>query len=167
MEFRKSTKADVLKIMEIIQEAQGHLKKSGINQWQNNYPNNDVIESDILKNESYVLIDNDKIAGTFALSFKDDKSYATIYEGEWLNHGKHSTIHRVAIGESFRGQGLASKIINFATELSINNNVDSIRVDTHKDNIAMQRLLEKNNFKYCGIIYLEDKSPRIAFEKNI
>ena len=38
-------------------------------------------------------------------------------------------------------------------------------MDTHEDNISMQRLLEKNNFKYCGIIYLEDGNKRIAFEK--
>ena len=43
----------------------------------------------------------------------------------------------------------------------------SIKVDTHKDNISMQKLLRKNDFKYCGIIYLEDGSERIAFEKLI
>jgi hypothetical protein len=29
----------------------------------------------------------------------------------------------------------------------------------------MQKLLKKNNFSYCGIIYLEGKAPRVAFEK--
>jgi hypothetical protein len=28
-----------------------------------------------------------------------------------------------------------------------------------------ERLLQKNGFKYCGIIYLEDQEERIAFEK--
>ena len=36
------------------------------------------------------------------------------------------------------------------------NRVNNIKIDTHKDNISMQKLLEKNGFKYCGIIYLED-----------
>lgn len=52
-----------------------------------------------------------------------------------------------------------------AVETDINNIMDIIKVDTHEENISMQKLLKKNNFKYCGIIYLEDKSKRIAFEK--
>ena len=153
--------------MEIIQDAQKYLKENDINQWQNNYPNPDIINLDISKNESYVILKDDVIVGTFALSLKDDKSYALIYEGEWINRGKHSTIHRVAIHKDYKGNGLASEIIKIATKISLNNFVDSIRVDTHKDNLSMQRLLEKNDFKYCGIIYLEDNSKRIAFEKAI
>lgn len=167
MKCRKSTKADVYKIMEIIQDAQKYLRENDINQWQNNYPNTNIINLDILRNESYVILKNDVIVGTFALSFKDDKSYASIYEGQWINHGKHSTIHRVAVHKDYKGNGLASEIIKIATKMSLNNLVDSIRVDTHRNNISMQRLLEKNDFKYCGIIYLEDNSERIAFEKAI
>ena len=29
----------------------------------------------------------------------------------------------------------------------------------------MQHLIEKNGFQRCGIIYVEDGSPRIAYEK--
>ncbi len=167
MKCRKATKADIHRIMEIIQDAQKYLKENNINQWQNNYPNAEIINLDIIKGESYVIVKDDMIVGTFALSFKDNKNYASIYEGEWLNHGKHSTIHRVAIDANYKGNGLASEIIKIATKISLDNFVDSIRVDTHKDNVSMQRLLIKNNFKYCGIIYLDDKSQRIAFEKNI
>ena len=45
--------------------------------------------------------------------------------------------------------------------------IKNIRVDTHKDNKSMQGLLLKNNYKYCGVIYLEDGSKRIAFEKEV
>lgn len=27
-------------------------------------------------------------------------------------------------------------------------------------------MIEKNQFKYCGIIYLENNEKRVAFEKN-
>ncbi|HBN29292.1 MAG TPA: GNAT family N-acetyltransferase, partial [Clostridiaceae bacterium] len=45
--------------------------------------------------------------------------------------------------------------------------VHSIKIDTHRENKSMQRLLKKNGFEYCGIIYLKDKSERIAFEKTL
>lgn len=43
--------------------------------------------------------------------------------------------------------------------------IKSIRIDTHQDNKSMQRLILKNNFEYCGIIYVEDGSERLAYEK--
>ena len=39
--------------MKIIREAQLYFKEQGIDQWQNNYPNEDVIKNDIKNNNSY------------------------------------------------------------------------------------------------------------------
>ena len=41
----------------------------------------------------------------------------------------------------------------------------SIRMDTHDDNLSMQRFLIKYGFEYCGTIYLENKETRRAYEK--
>ena len=39
-----------------------------------------------------------------------------------------------------------------------------LRIDTHENNKVMQRALEKQGFERCGIIYVPDGTPRIAFE---
>ena len=39
-----------------------------------------------------------------------------------------------------------------------------LRVDTHATNRAMRHLLDKEGFVYCGIIYMPDGSPRVAYE---
>lgn len=36
----------------------------------------------------------------------------------------------------------------------------------HKDNKITRHLIEKNGFAKCGIIYVADGSPRIAYEKT-
>lgn len=41
----------------------------------------------------------------------------------------------------------------------------SLRADTHADNKIMQHLLEKNGFARCGIIHVEDGTPRVAYQK--
>ena len=41
---------------------------------------------------------------------------------------------------------------------------DNLRIDTHDDNKKMQHLIEKNGFIRCGIIYVYDGSPRIAYQ---
>ena len=46
MEFRKSTKSDITKIMDIVKQAQAYFKEQNIDQWQNNYPNEEVINNE-------------------------------------------------------------------------------------------------------------------------
>ena len=38
-----------------------------------------------------------------------------------------------------------------------------VRIDTHADNHVMQRRIAENGFTKCGIIYVEDGSPRLAY----
>ena len=166
MIFRKTTINDIKNVMEIISEAQEYFKRNGIDQWQNGYPNSDTIYDDIKNNSSYVLEDESKIVATAMLSFEEDKTYKNIYEGKWLRDiGEYAVIHRIAVSEKIKGKGTAAKIIKLIEEKCKEKNIKSIKIDTHKDNISMQRLLEKSGFKYCGIIYLEDGNERIAFEK--
>lgn len=165
MEFRKTTKADINGIMSIIKQAQDYFKEQGINQWQNNYPNIDTISSDIHKEESYVLLKDNNIVATAAVSFDGEKTYDSIYEGQWATNNDYVVIHRIAVDNNYKGLGVSSEIIKYVEELCLNKSIYSIKIDTHEENLSMQKLLSKNEFEYCGVIYLEDKSKRIAFEK--
>lgn len=42
----------------------------------------------------------------------------------------------------------------------------NIRIDTHRNNIPMQKTLIKNGYRVCGTIYLENGDERIAFQKE-
>lgn len=165
MEFRKSTKADIDDIMKIIKQAQEYFKQNGIDQWQNNYPNKEVIEKDIENEYGHVLLKDGKIVATVSISFDKEENYNEIYNGKWITNKEYATVHRVAVDNRYKGLGLSYEIFKKIEDLCIEKNIHSIKVDTHKDNISMQRMLEKSDFKYCGIIYVEDKSERIAFEK--
>ena len=166
MEFRKTKIEDILNVLTIINQAKSYFKEKEIDQWQSGYPNRQSIEEDILKSHSYVLILNNRIVGTSAISFEGEKTYNKIYKGEWLTHESYGVIHRIAVDSNLKGQGLASIILKNVEKLSIDKDIHSIKMDTHKDNLSMQKLLKKNDFKYCGIIFLEDGNERVAFEKN-
>ena len=60
MNFRKSTFNDVDRILEIIEKAKIELRKLDLDQWQNGYPNREVIENDVKLGISYVLEDIEK-----------------------------------------------------------------------------------------------------------
>lgn len=166
MVFRKAVKTDINGIMDIINQAKDYFKKEGIDQWQNGYPNSITIQNDIDHEYGYVLLENNVVVGTVAVIFDREKTYDCIYDGNWISKQKeYAVIHRIAIDDNKKGLGLSDLILESIEILCLNNEVKSIRVDTQKDNISMQKWLEKNNFKYCGIIYLEDRSKRLAFEK--
>lgn len=166
MEFRKSLQSDVKNILGIIKEAKEYFKANNIDQWQeDNYPTAETFLDDINNGTSYVLVKDGEVVATASISFEPEPTYDHI-EGNWLTNDNYIVIHRVAVTNKLKGLGLASIILKKAEFLALANNVHSIKIDTHKDNKAMQRVLKKNNFTYCGIIYLEDNSERIAFEKT-
>ena len=167
--FRKSEEKDIDKIVEILEKAKIEIKKLGINQWQNGYPNRDVILSDIKNGNSYIIEDEEKIVATAALIFEKESPYSNISEGKWITDSDYSVIHRIAVDSELINRGYSSKLLKKLEEVSKEKLVYSIKIDTHEDNKPMQRLLEKNWYVYCGIIYL-DKEPsigekRMAFEK--
>lgn len=165
MEFRRAVESDANSIMDIIGQAQYYFKEHGIDQWQNNYPNFDTVKNDINNKNAYVLLKDSIVVGTAAIIFDGEKNYKSIYNGKWISNGEYAAIHRIAVDTSNKGLGLGSVILKNAEEICLGMDIHSIRVDTHKENIPMQRLLYKNGFKYCGIIYIEDSSERMAFEK--
>ena len=162
MKLRHTTINDLPEVIEIINQAKLYFKNEGIDQWQDGYPNEDSIINDINQNEAYVLEDNGKILATTMISINIEPTYNYI-EGNWLPNDKYMVIHRIAIHNDQKGKGLAKIIIDEA--LKLHPDIHSIRIDTHDDNLSMQRFLIKYGFTYCGTIYLENKSTRRAYEK--
>jgi len=167
MEFKKAEFQDAAAIMKIIKAAQRYLKNKGIDQWQKNYPNLETIKNDIENSYSYLLKKDKIIIATAAIIFGEDPTYNYIEAGDWICEGKYGVIHRAAVAEDYKGQGIISKIFKETEKMAAEKGAVSIRIDTHQENNSMQRLIEKEGFKYCGIIYTADKSKRLAYEKII
>ena len=71
MKFRKTIIEDIKNVMQIIDDAKEYFRKNGIDQWQNGYPNSDVIYGDIKNNSSYVLESENRILATAMVSFEE------------------------------------------------------------------------------------------------
>ena len=110
---------------------------------------------------------NGEIIATTVLSFDGDKNYDVIYNGDWITDNKYGVIHRIAVSRDYDNRGIGKKIIESSEDIAKENNIKSMRADTHKDNKTMQSLLLKNGYEYCGIIFVEDGTERLAFEKEL
>ena len=168
MILRASTLKDVPTIMKIIGDAQRYLAELNIDQWQDGYPTQEQIMLDIENNESYVVLHESKIIGTTVFTFREESTYNEI-EGEWLTKkdAVYGVIHRLAVDDDYRKMGLAKFVFDECEKRVKDKNIESLRIDTHKDNKGMQHMLKKRGYDYCGIIILESGDERLAFEKVI
>ena len=161
MEIRMARLSDLGVIEEIYSKARSFMRKTGNTaQWAGGYPSRNLIISDIEKEQLYVVTDSEQILASFVYFYGVDKTYVKIYDGEWKNDLPYGVIHRIAVAENAHGRGVARFCFDFAYEKCGN-----LKIDTHKDNVPMQKALMKAGFEYCGIIYLESGDERLAYQK--
>ncbi len=159
MEIRTSAPGDLDAILEIYACAREYMRRTGNpNQWGSSNPPEWKIRKDIADGNSYLVLQRGEICGVFSFILGADPTYQVI-EGRWLNDEPYGTLHRVA--GNGRARGLMGTVLDFCGALAPN-----VRVDTHSDNKIMQHILEKSGFTRCGIIHLENGSPRIAYQKK-
>lgn len=155
MGIRLATENEFAQIMAIFEAAKEVLRNEGIDQWQNGYPNMEVIQQDFAKKQLYVYLEEDnleKVVATCVVSFEPKESYETSLDGQWAIDGKYAVVHRVAVSLDAKRRGYAQELMNFAYDLAKENGCKSVRVDTHADNKRMQRVLEKTGYTYRGIL---------------
>jgi RimJ/RimL family protein N-acetyltransferase len=164
-----STSDDIPKIMTIIKDAKAYLASQKIEQWQKGYPNTEQIENDIKNRESYIVVnDKEQVIATAMFTSNREPTYKII-DGNWRmdESNAYGVIHRMAIKKEFRKFGLATFMFHEFHLQLLENNIQSLKIDTHEENIGMQSLIKKLGYQYCGIIYTGYGDKRLAFEKII
>lgn len=161
--LRKAEIIDIPEIWAILQQAIVRRKNDGSTQWQDGYPNPEVVQNDIEKEYAYILTEAKNIIGYCAVVVNYEPEYSKI-EGKWLTNSDFVVIHRLALSENYLGKNLSKTIIEFVEDIAISKNIYSIKVDTNHDNIPMMKIFKKSGFSFCGIVHFRG-SPRRAYEK--
>lgn len=159
MKIRKACLNDMENILKIYEAAREYMRQNGNpDQWGKNKPPRELLENDIQKGELYVgQFPDGKIHFVFAFILGDDPTYSYIENGDWISDLPYGTIHRIA------SDGKVSGVVKTAVDYC-SNIISNIRIDTHKNNKTMQHVLDKLGFVKCGIIYIDDGTPRIAYQ---
>ena len=162
-QFRKAAISELEPIWIILQQAIQRRKVDGSNQWQDGYPNPEVIQKDIEKGSGYVLVENEKVIGYSALLINEEPAYAAI-EGKWLTNDQFVVMHRVAVAKEHLGKGFAKMMMKEIENFAVSNSIYSIKADTNFDNFPMIKIFESLGYVYCGEVHFRG-SPRKAYEK--
>ena len=169
LSFRPAKEADMGDILRIVGDARASLKKHGVDQWQGPYPDEKAFLFDMDRGECFLLLHGEEIAGFFTLSTREEKCYEEITDGKWTADLPYCVLHRAAVAAGYRGSGMAEHMMKCVEEQARRFGRRSIRVDTHRKNKAMQRLLRESGYRYRGnvrvVVEPGHDTARQAFEK--
>ena len=171
-EPRRAEEADLPALEAILGEAREYLRSCGVDQWQEGYPNRESFEADIAAGRGWVFEHEGETAGYECVAMQPEECYRGI-DGAWLTEGEnYAVIHRAMAAGRYRHTSLSREMFSLAEDLAAGMGKRSVRVDTHRDNRAMNRLCGKLGYKFCGVVDLSTIDPahdslRNAYEKLV
>lgn len=162
MEIRHTQPDELPVLLDIFAHARRFMAQTGNpHQWGDRFPTREMLEADIAAGRSFVCLDGGRIVATFCFSTAGEPTYRVIREGAWLDDAPYGVVHRIAAAE--QGRGAAAYCLEWCLQQCGN-----IRIDTHRDNKPMQRLLQRLGYTYCGLIDLENgRGERLAYQKRL
>ncbi len=171
--LRKLEFRDLDKIEEMIKAAKKNMREVlKIDQWQSGYPNRETYLSDIEKGIGFVFCgENDVPVAAAAVIMGNEPWYDKIeggeFPGKWQgSETGYAAVHRVCVDISLSGRGIGSEFMKAISEMCVEQGRDSIRIDTHRYNKPMRRMLLKCGFHETGIIHIPEShtTERITYE---
>ncbi|RIA64783.1 ribosomal protein S18 acetylase RimI-like enzyme [Anaeroplasma bactoclasticum] len=166
---RLATMEDIDSIAICLNDAKRFLKASGLIQW-NGPSGNPEIETyieDIKRRHCYVCVRDGVISGVATFMGHENEYDQPL--GNWLTNGNnYTTIHRIAVCDKARSQGVATELMRFAEVFTKNTGRVSIRIDTHPENLIVQTMLKSLGYTYCGYViysYIPVEPKRLIYEK--
>ena len=140
MEIRRAVIVDLASMEQIYARARKFMITTGNpDQWEPSYPGRELLVKNITDGQAYVLEEKGKIR-----------------DGQWRKNETYGTVHRLASDGTVKGAGRAC--LTYCSDRK-----PYLRIDTHKNNLPMQKVIESFGFKRCGIITVRG-GERIAYD---
>tara|TARA_B100001057_G_C22689073_1_gene887008 strand:- start:409 stop:912 length:504 start_codon:yes stop_codon:yes gene_type:complete len=165
MKIRLAKNDDIKRIVEIANACADHMISKGIFQWDKDYPNKETFKTDLDKGTLFTIEDKHEILGCICISLNIDEFYKSV---KWITEtNKNVYVHRLAIHPQYQGRGLALKLMDYANEFAIQNNCESIRLDTFSGNPRNNKFYTLQGYTKIGEIYFRNQSemPFNCYEK--
>ena len=161
----KGESFEVEEILALTRACGQHMRENGIDQWDENYPNQKVILQDLQTQTLFVYRENDEILGIVVLNEEQDQEYAEI---NWSTSetDRNIIVHRLAVKPDHQKRGIAKRLMDFAEMWSRDKLYHAIRLDTFSQNPRNQRFYLNRGYTDLGSIYLKYKkdAPYYCYE---
>jgi ribosomal protein S18 acetylase RimI-like enzyme len=166
MIIRKANKTDLENIMKMYKSCVTGMVKNGIDQWDDAYPNTEIISEDLNVGTYYVAEMEGAIIGGVNIDKNQDKTYLDI---NWEDKSdSFLVVHRLGVKEEFWNKKIGKDLMLFTEKLVIEKGMKSIRLDTYSGNPKAMEFYRRLGYRELGTIDLKpNKDKYFCFEKII
>lgn len=151
-------------IVHMFEDVKKVMAKNNIYQWNQDYPNRDIISEDLRQGHLYLMQKDGKVAAAVTLDRFIPPEYDEI---SWRDRsGQYLAVHRLCVNPVFQGQGIAKKLVQEIENFAREKGYTSIRLDTKTTNQRAMNLYESQGYEKRGEFYFPDfDRPFVAYEK--
>lgn len=166
MKIRRAYKTDLKSIMKMYKSCVNGMINNGIDQWDENYPNSEIISQDLKNKTYYVAEEKEEIIGGINIDQNQDITYLDL---NWEdNSNQFLVVHRLAVKEEYWNKKIGKNLMLFSEEMVVKKGLKSIRLDTYSGNPKAIDFYLRLGYKELGSINLKpDKNEYYCFEKII
>lgn len=109
-----------------------------------------MVEQEILEGRQFKIMDNERIAGIFAITNSDE----LIWKEKNIQPSIY--LHRIVIADNYKGKNLLDAVIDWAVDFSKSNHLKYVRLDTFADNKKLVNYYIKSGFALIDIVTMEN-----------
>ena len=166
MIIRKANKTDLDNIMKMYKSCVTGMLKNGIDQWDDSYPNTEIISEDLNVGTYYLVEMDGTIIGGVNIDKNQDDTYLAL---DWEDKSdSFLVVHRLGVKEEFWNKKIGKDLMLFTEKLVIEKGLKSIRLDTYSGNPKAMEFYKRLGYTEIGTIDLKpDKDKYYCFEKII
>jgi ribosomal protein S18 acetylase RimI-like enzyme len=166
MIIRKAEISDLENIMLMYKSCVAGMVENGIDQWDETYPNDEIIIEDLNVGTYYVAQMNETIIGGINIDKNQDDTYLSL---DWKDKSdSFLVVHRLGVKEEFWNKKIGKDLMLFTEKLVIEKGLKSIRLDTYSGNPKAMEFYRRLGYTEIGTIDLKpDKDKYYCFEKII
>ena len=149
--YRKPALDEVFEIYQHYVRVIACMQESGIDQWDDLYPNSADVAADITNGDLWVGEEDGKILCTFAVNNTCEEEYDAC---PWQYPNEpFIVVHRLAVNPKYQRQGVAKNAMEFVENTAKEKGIRTIRLDTFCGNAAGAALYENSGFKVIGFAH--------------
>ena len=144
-------KPDIPLIMATIEACVRDLIDKGIYQWNDNYPTEQIINSDLEGKFLYLIKNKQECLAIIVINEVQDEEWKKV---DWSQSSrKPLAVHRLLVHPRFQKRGLGRRLMDFALKYANENKYDSIRFDVYTGNPGLIDTYEKMGCVKRGEVY--------------
>lgn len=162
--FRRAGSSDLPEINLMFQTAVNYLREQGINQWDEVYPDCDVLAKDIAEHSMYVVLSEDAIVSAVTLNEEQPPEYETV--GWRIQGEKTGVIHRLCVNAQEQRKGYGKRTVLLAERELRKQGFSCIRLDAFTLNPYSNRLYEALGYQKAGTVQFR-KGAFYCYEKRL